>query len=98
APDFAASFIASMQYRILRDVSTVEINQRKILDNTYRIDVTANRTSTPQRNDLLVTNTSAKHPSQRRHFGPSDRNHRNMKDPATLDQVLETIRTDFPVK
>ncbi|MGL5922451.1 esterase/lipase family protein, partial [Chroococcidiopsis sp.] len=46
APDFAASFIASMQYRILRDVSTVEINQRKILDNTYRIDVTANRTST----------------------------------------------------
>jgi pimeloyl-ACP methyl ester carboxylesterase len=98
APDWAASFIATMQYRILRDVSTVEINQRKILGYTYRVDLTANCTSTPQRNDLLVTNTSAKHPSQRRHFGPSDRNHRNMKDPATLDQVLETIRTDFPVK
>lgn len=99
-------------YHLLRDVSTVNLIERRLSTNipltniplpTLVFENELQRVpTTPQLNDLLVTDNSSQHPNQRQHFGPSPenpwlwRNHRNVKHPGVMDRVLEKIRTDFP--
>ena len=86
-------------YHILRDVSTITLDEDRIpsIGIVFRREIERVPTTSPQINDLAVTETSSQHPSQLQHFGPLDRNHRNVKDPETMDSILNTIRNDFPV-
>lgn len=92
-------------YHILRDVSTVRLRRVTRDRNSIpllppRLEIENDVIRFPmiprQLNDLAVTEASSKLGNEG-HFGPFDRNHRNIKDPATMDRVLERIRTDFPV-
>lgn len=96
-----ANITGTVSYHLLRDVSTIYVTERVIPNEIIRIP-----TISPQLNDLVVTDNSSKHPSQRQHFGSSGQwleserwlqaNHRNFKRPQTIDKLLERIRTDFP--
>lgn len=91
--------LGSLLYRILRDVSSIEVARQTNLwglNEWHEISPVA--TTTPQDNDLSVTDTSSRHPSQVQHFGPVDRNHSNIKDGDSIQAVLERIRADFPVR
>jgi pimeloyl-ACP methyl ester carboxylesterase len=102
-----AGVAGTAQYHILRDVSIVKL--RKItgsLGIVIKKEFERVPTTAPQLNDLVVTDNSSKHPSQLQHFGPDpsdpsklwlQRNHRNFKNPETMNRVLEQIRRDFPV-
>lgn len=91
-------------YHILRDVSTIRI--RRVVRDINVIpgfppnlvienDVIRFPTTYRQLNDLAVTTNSSKLGDEE-HFSPLDRNHRNVKDPETMDRILEKIRRDFP--
>lgn len=99
----------TLLYHLLRDVSTVKLNEYKVplIGTVYKRDLERVPTSN-QINDLAVTNTSSQHRSQLQHFGPSldpsdhsddwlEKNHRNIKYPAVMDNILNIIRRDFPV-
>ncbi len=98
---FDAGEQGTVLYHLFRDVSTVTLIRREIPGTGIVIQRDFGRvpTTTPQLNDLAVTDTSSQHPSQRQHFGPSEawlqRNHRNVKHPGVMDSILNTIRNDF---
>ena len=90
--------VGSLLYRILRDVSTINVTRRtRFFGIDEYHEVTAVSTN-PQDNDLAVTNTSSRHPAEAVHVGPLDRNHADMKDGDTARQILDQIRADFPVR
>lgn len=91
--------VATLLYRILRDVSSITVTRRTNLwgINEWH-DIAPVATATPQDNDLSVTDTSSQHPRQSGHFGPVNRNHSNIKDAASMRTVLGRIRADFPVR
>lgn len=94
-----AAEVGSMLYRILRDVSRITVTRKT---NFFGInewhEVSPVATATPQENDLSVTDTSSRHPSQSQHFGPVNRNHSRIKDANSMRTVLGRIRADFPVQ
>lgn len=110
-PFINAAEQGTVVYHLLRDVSTITLIEIFLPNPTnipfpiptvaFENELARIPTTSPQVNDLAVTDTSSQHPSQLQHFGPSEpwlqRNHRNVKHPGTMDRVLGTIRTDFPV-
>lgn len=66
---------------------------------TNFLDIEVNPNSAFQNNDLAITNTSSEYKqSQIKYFPASNRNHRNMKDRATMEQILKQISADFPMQ
>lgn len=85
-------------YRLLRNVARITIAHRTSLWGLNEWDeVSPVATTTPQDNDLSVTDTSSQHPQQRSHTGPYDRNHSNIKDAQSMTAVMAQIRADFPL-
>ncbi|KJH73098.1 esterase/lipase family protein [Aliterella atlantica] len=98
-------------YHLLRDVSTIRVIEIPLPSPinipfpgvVFENELQRVPTTSPQLNDLLVTDTSSQYPSQRQHFGPTlenewlHRNHRDVKHPGVMNSILETISTDFPV-
>ncbi len=105
---------ATTAYHLLRDVSTVRfvVGTRERF-NIFTLSFTPENVNevervriTEQINDLAVTDNSSKLGNEQ-HFGPNrndpskrwlQKNHRNFKNPETMDKVIERIRTDFPVQ
>ncbi len=111
---FNRSEAATTAYHLLRDVSTVRflVGTRERLNifpfppTQEDVNEVVRVRTTKQINDLAVTDTSSKLGNEQ-HFGPNrndpsklwlQKNHRNFKNPETMDKVLERIRTDFPVQ
>lgn len=102
---FDAGEQGTVLYHLLRDVTTVTLNEERIpfLPRlVFRRELVRVPTTSIQLNDLAVTDSSSQHPSQLQHFGPSSenrwlwRNHRNVKHPGVIDNILNKIRRDFP--
>lgn len=97
---------ATTAYHLLRDVSTVRLVRDTRLRISFapigggakeeEVNELVRFATSGQLNDLAVTDNSSKLGNEE-HFGSFERNHRNIKDPATMDRVLEKIRRDFPV-
>lgn len=90
-------------YYALGTVRTVEVRDRIIYDSTGRpvgaipmIELAQSVGPQFQQNDLVVTVTSAHHPSATP-LGQLDANHSNMKSRSMMQGILYRIRADFPV-
>lgn len=90
--------VGTNMYRLLRNVARITIAHRTSAWGLNEWDeVSPIATTTPQDNDLSVTNTSSNHPQQHSHTGPYNRNHSNIKDAQSLTAVMGQIRADFPL-
>jgi triacylglycerol lipase len=97
-PSGFPTYAAQISHRILRNVSNVTVTYRTNFFGLNEWDeVSPVATTTPQDNDLVVTDRSAHHPRAISHTGPLDRNHSTIKDGTTIDAVLAKIRSAFPV-
>ena len=89
----------NLNYRILRDVRGFSVTYRTSLFGLNEWDeVTPIGAAQPQDNDLVVTDNSSRHPAEKAHSGPYNRNHSTLKDSATIRDVVARIRSDFPVR
>lgn len=110
-PVFDAGEQGTVLYYLLRDVSTVRLIEERLPFPpriVFRRELGRVPTTSPQLNDLAVTDTSSQHPSQLQHFSPSldesdpsddflQNNHRRVKNPELINSILNTIRRNFPV-
>lgn len=94
------AMVGTNLYKLLRNVSTVEIVRHTGGGGLYEWHE-VNPVATAERldNDLSVTDRSSNHPQQKdgTHTGPLDRNHSNIKDAASLTVVMGQIRARFPL-
>lgn len=106
--DPTAAYVGNLAHNILLHVSNVNITENVGATGPLRGFKTIEpiRIEEAQLNDLLITDNSSQHPNQIQHIGPRVgtreqwllRNHRNIKDPDTMERILSTIRRDFPLK
>jgi len=97
----------NVSYHLSRDVSSITVievfppNPIGFPTIPFANLVIPTLTTSPQLNDIIVTDNSSNHPSQQQHFGPQENvwlrnNHRNIKEPRVMNSILNTIRNDFP--
>jgi triacylglycerol lipase len=94
---FGSKF-GTLMYRVLRDVSSIKVERKTSMFgmNEYHL-ITPVATTAPQGNDIAVTDVSSMAHPLDTHFGPLARNHGNVKDVSTVQNILSAIRGDYPV-